>query len=79
MPKQEKQYLNEKEVCEFTGISLSSLRNNRHLCKGLPYIKLGKSVRYDLRDVISHMESHRIQPFNGVDLDMPRTPKGVSL
>lgn len=65
MPNEERMYLNEKQVSEFTGISLSSLRNHRHQCKGLPYIKLGKSVRYDIRDIIRHMESHRILPLDG--------------
>ena len=54
-------YLNEKEVAEMTGFSLSTLRNNRFLNKGIPYIKVGKSVRYDLKEVISFMERHRIK------------------
>jgi predicted DNA-binding transcriptional regulator AlpA len=78
MPNKQKQYFNEREVSEFTGISLSSLRNDRHLSRGLPYIKLGKSVRYDLRDVISHMESHRVQPMYGITLATSYGPKEVS-
>ena len=45
-------YVNEKEVSEITGIALATLRNDRFLSKGIPYIKLGKSVRYNLKDVI---------------------------
>ncbi|HHS12290.1 MAG TPA: DNA-binding protein [bacterium] len=54
-------YLNEKEVADMTGFSLSTLRNNRFLSKGIPYIKVGKSVRYDLKEVVAFMERHRIQ------------------
>ena len=53
-------YLTEKEVAEITGISLSTLRNERSLGQGMPYVKLGRSVRYSLSDVIDYMESRKI-------------------
>ncbi|MCX5814246.1 MAG: helix-turn-helix domain-containing protein [Proteobacteria bacterium] len=53
-------YRNEREIAKLTGISLSSLRNNRSLKRGLPYIKIGKSIRYNMSDVINYLESHRI-------------------
>lgn len=56
-----KQFLTEKETSDLTSIPLSSLRNSRFYRKNLPYIKFGKSVRYALTDVISFMESHRIE------------------
>jgi predicted DNA-binding transcriptional regulator AlpA len=55
-------YLKEKEVSELTGIALSTLRNHRFLCKGLPYHKTGKSIRYSLHDVIEYMEAHKVEP-----------------
>jgi hypothetical protein len=55
------QYLNEKEVSKITGRALPTLRNDRHLGRGLPYIKLMRSIRYDLRDVINFMEARKIQ------------------
>ena len=54
-------YITEKEVSEITGRALSTLRNERFLGKGIPYIKIGKSVRYRLDDVIEFMESRRIE------------------
>lgn len=54
-------YLNEKEVSEFTGLALSTLRNHRFERKGIPYSKLGKSVRYSLQDVLDYCESRRIE------------------
>ena len=53
-------YLTEKQVAEITGISLSTLRNERSLGQGIPYVKLGRSVRYNLYDVIDYMESRKI-------------------
>lgn len=57
----EKPYLNEKEVAAITGRAISTLRNERFMRKGLPYLKIaGRSVRYKTEDVISFMEGRRI-------------------
>lgn len=53
-------YLNEVQVSEMTGRALSTLRNERARNEGIPYIKIGRSVRYDLGDVIRFMEAHKI-------------------
>jgi len=58
----EQKYLNEKETSRLTGIALSTLRNQRFLRRGLPYIKVGKSVKYDFTDIVSFMDSRKIQP-----------------
>jgi len=55
------QYINENQLTELTGIALSTLRNNRSKGQGIPYIKIGRSVRYDLQDVIEYMEAHKIR------------------
>lgn len=54
-------YLNEKQVSEMTELALPTLRNDRSLGRGLPYIKFRKAVRYNEKDVIDFMESHKIQ------------------
>ncbi len=56
------QYLNEKQVSEMTGLSLSTLRNSRFQGRGLPYVKVGRSVRYSLADVVEYMESRKVVP-----------------
>ncbi len=56
-----KPYLKEEEVAAITGRAVSTLRNERHLRRGLPYLKIGKrSIRYMTVDVISTMEAWRI-------------------
>lgn len=57
-------YLNEKQVSEMTGRALSTLRNDRHLRRGMPYLKIGKSIRYSQSDVITWMEERKITPEN---------------
>jgi len=53
-------YLNEREVAELTSRSLSTLRNERSLGLGIPYSKVGRSVRYSLADVVEFMEAHKV-------------------
>lgn len=58
----EKMYLTPPEVEKFTGRKLQTLANERHQGRGLPYYKVGSSVRYKLADVIAFMERHRVDP-----------------
>ena len=56
-----KPYLNEKEVSAITGRAISTIRNERFLRRGLPYLKIGgRSIRYKSEDVIAYMEGRRI-------------------
>jgi hypothetical protein len=43
-------YLTERETSELTRKALPTLRNDRHLRRGIPYVKDGKSIRYNLND-----------------------------
>ena len=54
-------YIDEQEVARITGRALSTLRNERFQRRGIPYYKVGRSVRYSLGDVIEFMEKHRIE------------------
>ncbi len=53
-------YVGEKEVSKITGRALPTLRNDRHNRRGIPYIKMGRSVRYSVQDVIAFMEGNKI-------------------
>ncbi len=53
-------YLTEKEAAQLTGMALSTLRNHRSKRRGLPYIKMGKSVRYSFQDIIEYFEGHKV-------------------
>ena len=55
-------YLTEKQVAEITGLALSTLRNHRFTGTGIPYAKLGRSVRYSLSDLIDYLEQRKIFP-----------------
>jgi excisionase family DNA binding protein len=57
----QQQYLTEKQVSELTGLALSTLRNDRAQDRRIPYLKIGKSVRYDVADLKNFLESCKIR------------------
>ena len=57
--KNQNRWLTEVEVSLLTKLSLSTLRAHRFYRKGMPYSKVGRSVRYSLADVAAFMESRR--------------------
>jgi hypothetical protein len=56
----QKRYLSEKETAEYTGLAVQTLRNDRFNRRGLPYSKKGRRVLYDLKDLDSYMQKHKI-------------------
>jgi predicted DNA-binding transcriptional regulator AlpA len=61
MEQKEVRFLTEKQVNQMTNQCLSTLRNARHLNRGIKYCKIGRSVRYELSDVLEFMRSRKIQ------------------
>ena len=59
------QCLTEQEVSVRTGLSLSTLRMHRFKRRGIPYIKIGRSVRYSVCDLETYLSKHRIDPARG--------------
>ena len=55
-------WLDEKKVSRITGRAVQSLRNDRFRGVGFPYVKVGRSVRYRLGDVMAWMENHTVTP-----------------
>ena len=54
-------YLTETQCAAITNIALSTLRNQRFERRGIPYVKLNRSVRYSLQDILDYMQAHRIE------------------
>lgn len=44
-----------------TGRSPQTLRNDRHKRQGIPYCKIGRSVRYREEDVVRYMEKNKVE------------------
>lgn len=58
--------LDEHEAAKVQKKSVQTLRNERHLRRGCPYLKLGRSVRYRLDDLLDYLDRHRIDPEKAV-------------
>ena len=66
--KTEQILVNEHKAAKRTDQAVQTLRNDRHNRRGLPYVKLGRSVRYAVVDIDSYIKSHRIS-FDGKEDD----------
>ncbi len=56
------QAIDERETARRTGRAVQSLRNDRHMSRGIPYCKLGRSVRYLITDIEDYLLKNRINP-----------------
>jgi hypothetical protein len=54
--------LTERDYARLTKRSVASVRRDRLLRQGCPYVKLGALVRYRPADVRAHIESHLRRP-----------------
>ena len=53
-------WLTEKEAAAMTGLSVSTLQKQRFYHRGIPYAKIGRSVRYAYADIETFMAERRI-------------------
>jgi len=49
--------LNQKQYCELTGKAESTAEQDRLYGRGAPFIRMGRSIRYRLDDVVRWLES----------------------
>lgn len=54
--------VDEGRTSQIMGFAVQTLRNWRHLGTGPPYYKVGRAVRYRMKDIISFMEARRVNP-----------------
>ena len=52
--------LTPEEVAVVTGLSIDTLAQWRSQRRGLPYLKIGRAVRYDPSDVQAYLEGCRV-------------------
>jgi hypothetical protein len=49
--------LNQRQYCELTGKAESTAEQDRLYGRGAPFIRMGRSIRYRLDDVVTWLES----------------------
>ena len=52
--------LSPEQVAELTGLSPETLAQWRSQRRGIPYLKIGRKVRYDLSDVHEYLRGCRV-------------------
>jgi len=52
-------YLTEGELAKRLKVSVRTLQNQRGCGKGIPFVKIGRSVRYELTAVEDYLNSQR--------------------
>ncbi|MCG2750373.1 MAG: helix-turn-helix domain-containing protein [Desulfobacteraceae bacterium] len=52
------------EAAKLAGQKAQTWHNNRHLGRGCPYTKIGRSIRYLAKDVEEYITKGRIVPEN---------------
>ena len=55
------QFLTEIEVAQLIGRSRSALQKDRFKRIGIPFIKMGRSIRYRAQDIKNFMHDHRVK------------------
>ena len=48
------------QVAELTGLALDTLAQWRSQRRGIPYLKIGRAVRYDVSDVQAYLRGCRV-------------------
>ena len=56
--------LTAEDVAEWTGLSLDTLAQWRSQGRGIPYLKMGRAVRYDPTDVQEYLRGCRVSVSN---------------
>jgi excisionase family DNA binding protein len=56
--------LSAEEVADLTGLSMETLAQWRSQKRGIPYLKIGRCVRYDANDVQSYLAGCRVSVSN---------------
>ena len=58
--------VDEKRAAKFLGVAVQTLRNWRHQRRGPIYIKMGRSVRYQIEDLVGYLKKKRVDPEVGI-------------
>ena len=60
MAEQQDKLLTQTQVVEWTGMSSAFFEMSRCKGTGIPYVKLGRAVRYRSRDVQQYIDDHMV-------------------
>lgn len=53
--------VNEQKAAEILNVSIHKLQKDRRIGSPIPYIKCGRSVKYDVADIESYIEQQKFR------------------
>ena len=53
------QAVDEKRAARFLGVAVQTMRNWRHQRRGPAYVKMGRSVRYQVEDLVKYLKKKK--------------------
>jgi hypothetical protein len=62
MPKLDDQLATPEQVAESLNVTISTLAQQRYRGIGLPYIRVGRAVRYRWADVQAYLDARTVKP-----------------
>jgi len=71
MSKKPRQFLTKKELAEYLGLSIFTIDSWVSERREIPYIKMGRRVKFDLSDIQLWVENNKVIPNDLLD----RTPR----
>ena len=54
--------VDERKAARVLGVAVQTLRNWRHQRRGPAYVKMGRSVRYEINDLVEYLKKKKIDP-----------------
>lgn len=52
-------FITDLQVCELTGLKRQTLSNQRHCKRGIPFYRVGRSIRYRVSDIETYLKGVR--------------------
>ncbi|MBA4857096.1 helix-turn-helix domain-containing protein [Nocardia farcinica] len=50
------------QTAEYIGVSEDALAQDRYLGRGLPYVRVGRRIRYRAGDIAAYLEANTVRP-----------------
>jgi excisionase family DNA binding protein len=60
----EKRFLNKKELAGYLGVSVYTIDSWVSQRQEIPFVKMGRRVMFDLKDIEAWIEKHKTNPVN---------------
>jgi excisionase family DNA binding protein len=54
--------LTAQQVADYLGVSVGTLAMERHYGRGLPFVRIGRRIRYRAKDIADYIDDNTVTP-----------------